>query len=222
MNRLEPLNNYLEGQKKGQRVVVYAIVVIFILVFGYLLFLDDNLTELSNKTQELENKELLLRKSVRNSAMKKIEALRKNLKKSKDEIQKKTQENANYKPNVEDSSLFSINDSNFAMFLESALAKSKDLNISLIKVDIFSDKLPYIGYLEIKKRLKFHGQGKFLDILRLARYMENQNFLIKLKKFEIKKPDVREKDTKVDKEKKSLDPKHVIFDSTFEIMGATL
>lgn len=222
MNRLEPLNNYLEKQSSGQRVGIYAILVIVVLFIGYFLFLDDSLSELSNKDQELEKNELMLRKNVRNSAMKRIEALRKSLKKSKDDLKTKTQANADYKPSVEDSSLFSINDSNFAMFLESALAKSRDLNISLVKVDIFSDKIPYIGYLEIKKRLKFHGHGKFLDILRLARYMENQNFLIKLKKFDIKKPDVREKDTKVDEEKKNLDPKHVIFDSTFEIMGASI
>lgn len=221
MNRLEPLNNYLENQQPRQRIIIYVALVVLILALGYLLYLDDSLTRLSDKTQELEKKELMLKKSVRNSAVARIRALKKKIKQSKENIDKKKQENSNAIPSEKDASLFSINDSNFAMFLESSLAKSRDLNVSLTRVDIFSDKLPYIGYLEIKKRLVLHGEGRFLDILRLSRYMEDQNFLIKLTKFDIKRPNIRKKKL-ADKKINTLNEKHVIFDSTFEVMGTSL
>lgn len=222
MNRLDPLNNYLEQQAPKQRLILYVAFSIFVLAMGYLLVLSDMFTELEDKYSELNQKQLQLKKMQVTTSQSKIVGTKKNI----DNIQKKIEDKKveqSQSVTSEDLPEFAIDDGTFAVFLENILTKSKLSNINVQNIFIDSKKLPYIGVLEIQKTININGYGKFMDILSLIRFTENQKFLIKLKSLSIKKPIKPTKDENVQKDDtfkdEKLDPFDVLFDATFEAIG---
>lgn len=220
MSSLSQLDNYLKAQKPRQRYVLYFVTVVLIFALGYILLLSDLETELEDASARANAKRTELAKLKKNSGIKHIKILNKEIKQIKDNIGKSEdspqQGDVTYAgkaPNL------NITDGEFAKFLEASMGYSKKLNINLSSVKINSQKLPYIGFLEINKYLILIGNGRFLDVLTLIRYMEKQRFLIKLKSLEIDKPKPPSKD---DKNRKKYKRKNVNFVVLFEVLGASI
>lgn len=223
MNRLDPLNNYLESQEPKQRIVLYIALVVLVFAMAYLFVFSDMSDEYESKNAELANKQSQLNKIKNASALKRISILNKNIKTMKSDIARG--ENISQKSQYASINLpsFKIDDSAFSRFLEGALEKAKIQEINLASLDINSQKLPFIGMLEIEKTITLRGSGRFLDILELVKYMESQEFLIKLKFIRVVKPVIKKnkEGDKKESKKNKLKKTDVTFFANFEVMGAS-
>lgn len=207
MSKLEPLNNYLETQPPKQRIMLYVALVIGIFVIAYFFYISDLSTELSDTEDVYLQKRSELKVLQRKTDIKKLKIIRKNIKKTKEAIQQKKIDIQEKTEKLNTSSVFLIDDSKFAIFLEDTLLKSKNLNVKLSQVSIDDLALPYIGILDIKKQITINGSGKFLDILRFLRFIEEQKILLKLQFLQIKNT------------KESIKNKNVEFEARFDVIG---
>lgn len=207
MSKLEPLNDYLVTQPPKQRVMLYVALAIGIFVIAYFFYISDLSTDLSDTEDLYVQKQTELKTLQRNVDMKKLQVMRANIKKTKEEIQAKKLQIQEKTEKLNTSSVFLIDDSKFAIFLENTLLTSKSLNVKLSQINIDDSSLPYVGILDVKKQIQISGSGKFLDILRLFRFMEEQKFLLKTQYIKIKTPE------------KSIKNKNVEFQARFDVIG---
>lgn len=215
MNSLSQIDNYLLSQKPRQRYILYISAIIFILLLGYILFISDKSEIIEEKDSIAQSKQIELQKQKRNSGLQQLGLLNKQIDKIKNDIVKAQKLASSGLLYTEESPNLKITDGDFAKFLEIAMDFSKKHKVHLSSVEITSEKLPYIGLLEIKKHLSIMGSGRFLDILTLIRYMEKQKFLIRLNSLDIYKINPPEKH---DKPYKKYDVNFKVF---FEVLGAT-
>lgn len=218
MSSTDRLNNYLNAQQPKQRYILYFAVVVLICLLGYILFLSDLTTQIENKNATIESKKIELAQLSKNTGAKQINILNRQIKQIKLSIDKKENEPVNDTAYSNRAPNLNITDGDFAKFLEQSMAFSKKLDVHLSSIQIVSQKLPYIGILEINKNLTIIGNGRFLDTLKLIRFMEKQKFLIKLKFLEIDKPTPPSKD---DKGLKDYKIKNIDFKISFEVLGAS-
>ncbi len=218
MKFAEPINTYLEKQNKKQRIYLYISIVVLVFILGYILYIQDALNKYEDSSYRLENAKVEDTKVQNNSGLTKIKLLQKQIKKIRKKIRDKelvasSDELYQEKRNLD------VTDDNFTQFLEEFMNNAKSLHVNLEYVKIKREKLPYIGLIEVKKNLVTKGNGRFLNILKLIRSVEAQDFLIKLKYITINKVKPPKKS---EKNQKILHSKNVDFRLSFEILGVTL
>lgn len=213
---IDNINDYLQAQPKNHRIVFYVAIVIAIIFFGYILALSDMMEEVEDGKMQIQEKEQKLKKAKSPTRFTKLKIMDKKIKKTNEAIKQKEENIEKQGEYLKIISLKQIDDSTFAVFLKRILSQTKQMNVKLINAKVNSKQMPYFGKLVVKKELMLKGNGRFLNVLKLLRFAEEQKFLIKLQSLKVQKPKI----TKEEKEK--IDPKHVVFEATFEMIGVSL
>jgi hypothetical protein len=200
MRGLASLNTWLSTQEKKQLWMLYGAVVVGVILAGYYFLampLEDKRQQLARSITALEKQKNDIDRSHQ-ASIKALESLLEQTKQRKAQTQERvTQMQTVLAANP----ALHVKETSWANLLELVLKRSVELSVAINVMEITSPQTPFVGELYLVKTLHIEGEGAFLNIERLMRFIESHEKTLKLSQLVIREGEA---------------PR---FQATFEVLG---
>lgn len=176
----------LISQEAIRKVNALFLLILFSVIFAiYYFFIDPKITELSQKQETLLSLEQKITKILPKTWQSKIEFKKREMLKNKNSKEKLRLKVLSLKSKLDSLNFSFVDPVGFSNFLNYLLKKSISNNLLIQNIKIMDQKKPFLGKLYMKKTINVVGTGRFLNIIKFVRELENQKKLFSLKDFNI-------------------------------------
>lgn len=200
MRALASLNTWLSTQEKKQLWMLYGAVIVGVILAGYYFLampLEEKRQQLARSISTLETQ----KSDIDTSHQASINALKTSLEQTQERKTQSQERVTQIQAVLAANPALHVNETSWANLLESVLKRSVELSVAINIMEITSPQTPFVGELFLVKTLHIEGEGAFLDIERLMRFIETREKTLKLSRLVISQGDKPQ------------------FQATFEVLG---
>ncbi len=180
---LDFFEEYLQGIDRGRKILYLSVIVIFTVLFFYFFLIEPKIEELKSRELSYES---LSKKVVEKSPkthISTIKSLKTQIASLKNMIDKLSARELTLKTRLQELNSVLMSEKNFPQILEKMLQLSSDHSIALNQIEIEEREKKYYEKIKVKKRVKVKGSGRFLNIVKFVRGIEDSPVLMKVDRY---------------------------------------
>ena len=168
--------------------IVITIIAFFSLGFWYFAF-EPVKQELSNTQQAIDKTIQKIQKLSKSTIASKIQQTKREIAQINQEIERLKSQRYRLLLQLQKENYKLLNKRNFYQFLTKALDRSVKYNVTLDKLELIPLHKQFVGDLYIAQKMNIEGSGRFLDIVKWLRSMEDERLLLKVDRFHVELQD---------------------------------